>query len=114
MMWFSRDFNIILGCLGAVDFIDPSSGSVVANFEGCLNATTLTSCNVSNEGSQLDTFWSVENFRGVAGRQSLGTLRDQNLLLILRMNPFLNQVIVTNWPWTTELDRVIILFCAGL
>ena len=92
-----------------MDFIDPPSGSVVANFEGSLNATTLT-CNVSHEGSQRFTFWSIANFRGVAGRQSLGTLRDQNLPLhlILEMDSFFNQVIVTNW--TTELDGVVI-FC---
>jgi hypothetical protein len=92
-----------------VDFIDPPSGSVVANFEGSLNATTLT-CNISHEGSQRFTFWSIANFRGIAGIQSLGTLRDQNLplQLMLRMDSFFNQVIVTNW--TTELDQVII-FC---
>ena len=92
-----------------MDFIDPPSGSVVANFEGSLNPTTLT-CNISHEGSQRYTFWSIANFRGVAGRQPLGTLRNQNLPLhlILEMDSFFNQVIVTNW--TTELDRVII-FC---
>ena len=79
-----------------MDFIDPPSGSVVANFEGSLNAATLT-CNVSHEGSQRFTFWSIANFRGVAGRQSLGTLRDQNLPLhlVLEMDSFFNQVIAS-------------------
>lgn len=50
-----------------MDFVDPPSGSVVANFESSLNATTLT-CNISHEGSQIPTFWSVVNFQGVAGK----------------------------------------------
>lgn len=90
-----------------MDFIDPPAGSVVANFESSRNATTLT-CNVSHEGSQIPTFWSVVNFQGVAGRQSLGTLRNQNLLLILQRGSFLLQVNVTNW--TSEVDGVIV-FC---
>ena len=93
-----------------MDFVDPPSGSVTANFEGSLNATTLT-CNITNEGVQIPTFWSVANFQGVAGRQPLGTLRDQNLLLILRRESFFHQVIVTNW--TSEVDGVIVLCGTG-
>lgn len=92
---------------GAADFIGPApSGSVVANFEGAINATTLI-CNITRGENQIDTFWSFANFRGVAGIQAL--------LLIASMNPpffadglFLNELIVTNW--TSEVDRVIV-FC---
>ena len=49
--------------LGAAE-VDPPSGSVIANFEGTANATTLT-CNVTNsQGSQTSTSWFVQNFRG--------------------------------------------------
>ena len=98
---------------GAADFVGPSpSGSVIANFEGTINATTLT-CNVTvNQGAvtvQLDTLWSFANFRGVAGSQSLITLgSSQNLFLA--GGPFLNELTVTNW--TTEVDQVIV-FCGS-
>ena len=57
--------------MGAVDFTDPTSGSLIADFEGTLNATTIT-CNVTNsQGTQITTQWSLENFRGSAGLQTI-------------------------------------------
>lgn len=90
-----------------MDFIDPPSGTVVANFEGTINAANLT-CNITrDEGTQTDTFWSFVNFRGVAGRQSLINLvSSQNLFLAQGL--FLNELTVTNW--TSEIDQVIV-FC---
>jgi hypothetical protein len=46
------------------NFVDPPSGSVIANFEGTVNASTLT-CNVTNTaGFMTSTAWFVLNFRG--------------------------------------------------
>ena len=92
---------------GAASFVDPApSGSVVANFEGTINATTLI-CNVTRGEDQIDTFWSFANFRGVDGRQSLLTLgSSQNLFLAGGL--FLNELTITNW--TSEVDQVI-AFC---
>ena len=44
---------------------------MIANFEGTVNATTLT-CNVTNsQGSQTSTSWFVQNFRGSSSLQSI-------------------------------------------
>ena len=47
----------------------PPSGSVIADFEGTVNVTTLN-CNItiiSNEqGIQVVTAWNIANFRGVS------------------------------------------------
>ena len=50
--------------LGAVDFVNPPSGSVIADFEGTQNASTLT-CNVTNDqGLQILTQWTLRNYGG--------------------------------------------------
>jgi hypothetical protein len=47
-----------LGAFG----VDPPSGSVVANFEGTLNATTIN-CSVTNtQGARITTQWTLTNF----------------------------------------------------
>ena len=57
--------------MGAVTFADPASGSVIANFEGTKNATTIT-CNVTNSlGDQITTQWTLTNFRGSTGLQTI-------------------------------------------
>ena len=46
---------------------DPSSGSVIADFEGAANVTTLV-CNVTEmSGERGVTVWSIANFRGMSG-----------------------------------------------
>ena len=92
---------------GVAEFIGPApSGSVVANFEGAINATTLI-CNVTRNEIQIVTFWSIANFRGVSGRQSLLNLQSsQNLFVDDGL--FFNELTVTNW--TSEVDQVI-AFC---
>ena len=46
---------------------DPPSGSVIADFEGTANVTTLV-CNVTGPTNERGiTVWSVENFRGGSG-----------------------------------------------
>ena len=89
-----------------MDFIDPRSGSVIANFEGAVNATTLT-CNITNEGVQIFTFWSVSNFGGVSSSRPVAML-GSDLFLLSDPESFLNQLTVTNW--TSQLDGVTV-FC---
>ena len=92
---------------GAADFIDPApSGSVIANFEGTINATTLI-CIVTRGETQIDTFWSIANFRGVADRQSLLSLGSSPNLFVVE-GLFFDELTITNW--TSEIDQVIV-FC---
>ena len=84
---------------------------MIANFEGTVNVTTLT-CNVTNEGTQITTFWSVGNFRGVSETRPIDVAGD---LFTLSGDPipnlnltYLNKVTVSNL--TFELDGVW-LFC---
>ena len=44
--------------------MDPPSGSVVANFEGSLNAITINCSVTSSQGARITTQWTLENFRG--------------------------------------------------
>ena len=95
--------------------VSPDSGTTIANFEGTLNAITLT-CNVTFQTTQISTTWSVGSFQGVEGPQVI----DQNLGTELLFetggdpdpnNPgltYLNQFTILNL--TTELDGVTI-FC---
>ena len=84
----------------------------MANFEGAINATTLT-CNVFNDqGDQISTTWSVTNFEGVNTIRSL-TLQDTLFLVGGDLIPmttitFLNRITIVNW--TSALDGVT-LYC---
>ena len=99
--------------LGAA-LVSPDSGTTIANVEGTLNAATLT-CNITNQGIQVSTTWSVGNFRGVTGTQVI--LHDfATELFSIDGDPdpnnpgltFLNQLTVLNL--TSELDGVTV-FC---
>ena len=85
---------------------------MVANFEGAINATTLT-CNIIDDGGvQRTTTWSVRNFEGVSEIRPL-TIADTLFTfggdLIPNTNfTYLNQLTIVNW--TTALDGVT-LFC---
>lgn len=95
--------------------MDPPSGSVIGDFEGAINATTLT-CNVTDSlGNQAITSWSVGNFRDVR-------LQGYNLnlapeLFFLGGDPipsvpsasYDNKMTILNL--TSELDWVV-LYCA--
>ena len=107
--------NCSLTGLGAATFIDLPTGDVVANFEGAINATTLT-CNVTNtNGQQVSTIWNVANFDGVPNIRRVSTADpDSNIFLIsgdLRPGltiTFGNRITVLNW--TSAVDAVT-LYC---
>ena len=104
--------------LGAIDFVDPSSGSVIANFEGTQNATTII-CNITNgQGLQITTQWNVGNFRG-GGPNNLFALTIAPELFSLGGDPipntnflFNNELTVLNWA--AELDGVIVYCGTGV
>ena len=79
---------------------------MVANFEGTINVPTLI-CNVTRDGIQIDTFWTIGNFRGVPGGQVLVNLMSSQNIFVAE-GLLLNELRVTNW--TSEVDRVIV-FC---
>ena len=94
---------------------DPPSGSVMAGFEGTLNAVTIT-CNITDRfGYQAITSWSVGNFRGLPIQGFVRTLAPE--LFLLGGDPILgapdgvtydNQMTIRNL--TSELDGVV-LYC---
>lgn len=64
--------------------VDPPSGQVIADFQGAENFTTIM-CNVTDgrvPPTQLDTRWGIENFRGVAGLQTIVDNFDTDLFLV--------------------------------
>ena len=99
---------------------DPPSGAEISDFEGTVNATTLT-CNITNDqtGAQEITQWSIGNFRGVpAVRTILADLAPELFLLsgdlIINNDPrftFLNRLTILNL--TSELDEVIVYCGTG-
>ena len=99
--------------LGAVQFVDPPSSSVIANFEGTENVTTLM-CNVTFNGIQAQTRWGIEDFRGVPGLQNIVDNFDVNLFLVSGdIDPadgfmFRNQLTILRLA--PELDRTT-LYC---
>ena len=102
--------------LGAVDFVDPPSGSVIANFEGIPNATTII-CNITHGGSQITTQWNVANFRG-GGPNNLFAPTVAPELFSVGGDPmpntnflFDNELTILNWA--AELDRVMVYCGTG-
>ena len=101
--------------MGAVTFTDPASGSVIANFEGTENATTIT-CNVTNsKGNQISTQWALTNFRGSTGLQTVNNAAPE--LFEITGDPipdtmftFSNRLTILNL--VRDLDRVTV-FCGS-
>ena len=73
-------FNNNIG-LGAITFVDPPSGSIITDFEGTENFTSLF-CNVTFNGIQATTRWGIEDFRGVPGLQNILENFDPNLFIV--------------------------------
>ena len=103
--------------LGTVHFADPPSGSLIADFEGTLNAVTIT-CNVTtSQGTQITTQWTLANFRGSAGLQTINNAAPE--LFEITGDPipshmqftFENRLTVLNL--VRDLDRVTILCGTG-
>ena len=108
--------NIIIGeyikGYGAVQFVDPPSGEVIANFERAENFTTII-CNVTaTSGVQAITRWGIENFRGVFTLQYIGGSFEPTLFLIT--GDVINGININNrltlLRLAPELDGVI-LYC---
>ena len=65
-----------------MQFVDPPSGAVIADFEGSQNFTTVM-CNVTaSSGIQATTRWGIENLRGVATLQNIHSNSHPTLFLI--------------------------------
>ena len=99
-----------------MDFIDPPSGSVIPNFEGTQNATTLA-CNVSDGGVQITTQWNVGNFRG-GGPNDLRSISDAPELFSVSGDPIPNTTFtyenrLTILNWANELDGVTVYCGSG-
>ena len=106
--------NFIL--LGAENFFHPTSGSVIAHFEGTVNVTVLT-CNITNnEGLQISTQWTLGNFRGHESQlQSVSVAPDLFLVTgdLATSDPritYRNRLTVLRL--TSELDGVKV-YCGG-
>ena len=96
--------------------MDPPSGSVIANFEGTPNATTII-CNVTRDrGPQITTQWNVANFRGSGSNLLAHTVAPE--LFSVGSDPipntdllFDNELTILNWA--AELDGVIVYCGTG-
>ena len=100
--------------MGAVtSFTDPGSGSLIANFEGTENATTIT-CNITvSQGAQITTQWALANFRGNTGLQTINNAAPE--LFEITGDPVPDTMFTFNnyltvLSLTRDLDRVTI-FC---
>ena len=98
-----------------MDFVDPPSGSVIADFEGTQNASTLT-CNVTDEqGFQVITRWTLRNYGGHGSLLQSITIAPEFFSVSgdptsLPSLTYRNHLVVLNL--TTELDTVMV-YCGG-
>ena len=97
-------------------FSDPPGGSIIANFEGTLNARTVT-CNVTNDqGQQISTAWSLWNVTANASRLQLITTPSE--LFSISGDPIVSHPQITYrnrltiLRLTSELDKVLV-FCGN-
>lgn len=93
-----------------MDNVSPTNGSIISDFEGAQNATTLM-CDVFTNGLQITTQWNIENFRGNTQLQEISP--DMDLFLLTGDElpsdlslTFHNHLVIQNL--TAELDGVII------
>ena len=102
--------------MGAVDLVNPPSGSVIANFEGAQNVSTLT-CNVlsSFSGARTTTSWFLQDFRSFSGLTAIAVGEFTELLFFGGevipsdlTRTYRNELTFLNF--TSELDGVTV-FC---
>ena len=100
------------------EFVDPPSGSLIANFEGATNVSTLT-CNILNSANlRSTTTWFAQNFRSQSNLVLISVNNGMEFsdLFSFGGDPvptdptrtYLNQLTFVNF--TSELDRVTV-FC---
>ena len=93
---------------GAVNLIDPPSGSLVANFEGAENVSTLT-CNVLNSGeARTTTNWFLQNFRSNPGLVGIAVGEFTELFFIA------GDVVPTDPPRTYRNELTFLNFTSDL
>ena len=89
---------------------------MIAGFEGAENATTIT-CNVTNsQGIQISAQWSLGNFRGSEGLQTIINAAPELFKIDGDLIPgttftFENKLTVLNF--VSDLDRVIVYCGTG-
>ena len=91
--------NIIPGQIS-----DPPSGSVIVDFEGALNSTNIACDIVNRSRHQINTEWSISNFKGVSSFQMLS---DPEIFL------FSGDPIPGNVPTQTYQNRLTILILSN-
>ena len=99
--------------------MDPPSGSVIANFEGTLNAITIN-CSVTNsQGARVTTEWTLTNFGGDESDALFTLTNIAPELFSFSGDPipgfnvtYMNSLTVTNL--TSDLDGVIIYCGTGI
>ena len=69
-----------------MQYSDPYSGQVIADFEGAENFTTITCNIVTASGDRAITRWGIENFRGVSTLQNILASFEPTLVLISEDN----------------------------
>lgn len=106
-----HEIHVTTPGLGVAVSVDPvSSGSIVGSFKG-LNATTLT-CNITDLGTQINTHWSLKNFREIPGvLRNVSTLAPDILISgdpVPSDNSSTYQNHLTILNWTLAIDRVTV------
>lgn len=98
-------------------FTQPPSGTLITDFEGTENATTLI-CNISSGAAQIGTTWSIENYRGNAGAELVDITGGPEPFVVsgdprpgLPEFTFFNELTISTW--TADLDRAIIYCGTG-
>ena len=101
--------------MGEESFTDPPSGSLIVDYEGTKNVTTIT-CNVTNsQGIQITTQWTLANFRGSAALQTINNaapelfeITGDPIAILGTMFTYRNRLTVLNL--VRDLDHVTV-FC---
>jgi hypothetical protein len=101
---------------GAVDFVDPPTGTLIANFEGTLENAVTISCNITHNLIQIGTAWSIENFGNSPTLRSLPNDNIPEITIDGDLRPsgsstFRNRLIIS--VLTSQLDGVIIYCGTG-